>query len=294
MTVLRSLFLLLLLANLGVLAVFSWIVDEPAARPAYDGPSITLLREVDPASLGASPASLPSVERERIAEPASAGESGSTESPANAGSRDAGNGAAGSSGAGSGAAANGGTETGEADGPGAGGGATEPPASVVLTGQPGGDLCISIGPFALPTEADTAREALNAAGFEPVATTRETEVWDGYWVFIEALENQAAAREIAADLAANGIADTQVIASSDRGTLLSIGVFSDISRAGAQAERVNRVGYEATIADSLRSTQTHWLDVVLTSEESIALDLLREPGRISRLEQRACDTGGDD
>lgn len=273
MTILRSLFLLLLLANLGVLAVFSWIVDEPAARPVYDGPSITLLREVDPASLDAPAASPPALEPERLPESSSGGaESAESESTERTGS----------------------TERVAAGAPAADLAVAEPDESVVLTGQPGGDQCISIGPFALPTEADTALEALTAAGFDPVPTTRETQVWDGYWVFIEEIEDQAAARDIAADLAANGITDTQVIASSDRGTLLSIGVFSDISRAGTQAERVNRVGYEATIADSLRSTQTHWLDVVLTSEESIALDLLQEPGRISRLEQRACGAAGDD
>lgn len=273
MSVLRSLILLLVLANLAVLAVFSWFVDQPAARPAYDGPGITLLRETEPAAPGARGAA-PVRQTQPAAVPESTrpGDNG----PADTESVD--NAPAGSDAVGSAAADE----------------MTSPPAaSVVFTGQPGTAQCISIGPFALPADADTAMEALTAAGFAPTQSTRETEIWDGYWVFIEQLENQAAAREIAADLAENGIGDTQVIASSERGTLLSIGVFSDISRAGTQAERVNRVGYEATIADSMRSTQTHWLDVVLTSEETIALELLQEPGRISRLQQLACDQEGD-
>ncbi|HUF72183.1 MAG TPA: hypothetical protein VMR74_04720 [Gammaproteobacteria bacterium] len=258
MTVLRSLFLLLVLVNLGLLAVFAWFVTEPAPRQAYDGPTITLLRELDPATMRRdnAPAALaPRTETAAAEAVAAGGADRADPGDAAASARDA-----------------------------------EIAAADFGLAAPGPEAagCISVGPFALPTEADVASEALTAEGFAPRRTTRETEVWDGYWVFIETIEGQAEARAIAADLAENGISDTQVIASSDRGTLLSIGVFSDIARAAAQADRVNDVGYAATIADSMRTTQTHWLDVEVTSEESIGLDTLAEPGRISRLEQRAC------
>ena len=44
----RNLFLLLVLMNLGVLAWVRWIDPAPAPIAAYDGPGITLLRELDP------------------------------------------------------------------------------------------------------------------------------------------------------------------------------------------------------------------------------------------------------
>lgn len=259
---LRSLFLLLVLANLGLLAVFSWFVTEPAPRPPYDGPGITLLRELDPASMGGD----------------------SAPPPGRQGGADAGEASAGGD---AGLADLDGPEFRVVDGEIAAAGFDLAAPDFDLAVSPAAG-CISIGPFALPTEADVAAEALVAEGFAPRRTTRETEVWDGYWVFIESIENQAEARTIAAELAENGIDDTQVIASSERGTLLSIGVFSEIARAATQADRVNDVGYAATIADSMRTTQTHWLDVELTSEDSIGMDSLAEPGRISRLEQRAC------
>jgi len=255
--VLRSLFLLLVLVNLGLLAMFAWFVIEPAPRPAYDGPAITLLRELDPATMrrNNAPAALAPRTETAAAEASVGGNDRADPDEAASSARD--------------------TDIAAAD---FGLAAPGPPAAG----------CISVGPFALPTAADVASEALTAEGFAPRRTTRETEVWDGYWVFIETIESQAEARAIAADLAENGIGDTQVIASSDRGILLSIGVFSDIARAAAQADRVNDVGYAATIADSMRTTQTHWLDVEVTSDDSIGLDTLAEPGRISRLEQRAC------
>jgi hypothetical protein len=257
---LRSLFLLLVLLNLGVLATFSWFVKAPEPRPDYEGPGITLLREVDPASLGAPDALVDgSAEPVPVSEPAAVGDSeqaGGGEVNADANADDG-----------------------------------EVPAvaeTLVPAAQPGPDRCISIGPFTTDGEVDTAMQALKDAGFAPTLSTREAEVWDGYWVFIDRLEDQAAARQVAAELAENGISDTQVIPGSDRGTLLSIGVFSDIRRAGTQADRVRQIGYDATIANSMKTSSTQWLDVVLTSEESIALDLLQEPGRISRLQQVAC------
>ena len=131
-------------------------------------------------------------------------------------------------------------------------------------------------------------------GFDPSRTTREDEVWDGYWVYIEEIENFSAAQEIQTELAENGLDDTQIIANSEGGNLLSIGVFSDITRAAAQAERVNQAGYEATIADNSATRETHWLDVTLTGEQSIGLEMLQAPGRISRLEILECTSEATD
>jgi hypothetical protein len=268
--VLRSLFLLLVLLNLGLLATFAWFVDEPASRPAYDGPGITLLRELDPATMRRAGA--PAALARRTGAVAAEAEAAEGADPADANAPE-------------GFPDDFSAELPEDFPDDAGVAAAD---FALAAPGPAAAGCISIGPFSLPTQADAAAEALTAEGFAPRRTTRETEVWDGYWVFIETIGDQAEARAIAADLAENGIGDTQVIASSERGTLLSIGVFSDIARAATQADRVDDAGYSATIADSMRTTQTHWLDVELTSEDSIGLDTLAEPGRISRLEQRAC------
>lgn len=232
----RNLFLLLLLANLGVLAVFNWIVDRPDVRPPYSGPTITLLREQRDAT---GPAA--------VTENTPAAAIGQLPLEAN--------------------------------------------GSVSARSQPSTvGSCISIGPFA-ESGAEAAMATLRDAGFEPRRALREAEVWDGYWVYIEGIENMDAARRIQAELADNGIDDTLIIASADSGVLISLGVFREIARAGNQAERVNQIGYDATISDNLTTTEANWLDVTLTGEESIALELLQAPGTISRLEQVACPSG---
>ena len=150
------------------------------------------------------------------------------------------------------------------------------------------DRCIAIGPFTDPVQADAAQATLADAGFEPTLTLRDEEIWDGYWVFIGRLATMDAARDALARLAEAGIADAYVIPNSDSGILVSLGVFSDISRAGVQADRAGRLGLEATITGRTRTAETRWLELTLSGEESVALDLLQEPGRIRRLEERSC------
>ena len=148
--------------------------------------------------------------------------------------------------------------------------------------------CVAIGPFADAAQADAALATVNDAGFVASLRVDQEEIWEGYWVYVGGLPSTERANAVLAELAANGIADAYVIPNSDSGILISLGVFSDITRAGTQAERAGRFGLAATIAERTRAVETHWLELRLSGEESQALDLLQEPGRISRLEQRAC------
>jgi hypothetical protein len=257
---LRNLVLVLVLANLGVLAVFAWVIDEPAPSPAYDGPGITLLREFDPNTPIARPVSAVPQDAPSLPEDTEANDAPRQSEPT---------------------AAELATD---------GAIAAEP---TPIRGTESG-RCVSIGPFPVEAAADSAFDTLVDAGFEPLRAVREDEVWDGYWVYIGQVGDLASARSVQAELADNGLEDTQIVSTEGDGNLLSLGVFSEITRAGAQAERVNRIGYEATIADNLSTAETRWLDVPLTSEQSLALDMLQAPGQISRLELLDCLPAEDD
>ncbi len=85
-----------------------------------------------------------------------------------------------------------------------------------------------------------------------------------------------------------------VISNAGSRDLITIGIFPDLASADAEAERVGELGYEAAIADSLTTAETYWLDVQLSGDDEVSLDLLQTPGRISRLEQLPCLSGGAD
>jgi hypothetical protein len=275
----RHLVLVLVLANLGILAVFAWFVDEPVPSPEYDGPGITLLRELDPntpiaRAVTGVPQVAASLNEAASPNPAEPESQPDDDPPSN--------------------------ESAPPDVPASAAATNELAIEAVIAAEPteitGTELgrCVSIGPFPTEAVAESAFDTLVEAGFEPERAVREVEVWDGYWVYIGQVGDLAAARLVQAELAGDGLDDTQIVSTTGNGNLLSLGVFSEITRAGAQAERVNRIGYEATIADNLTTTDSQWLDVTLTSEQSLALDMLQAPGQISRLELLDCLPAEDD
>ena len=250
----RNLFLLLALINLGVLAWFSWIVPEPPPPENYDGPGITLLREQDAA--GRVPARLDAAPDSRTGAPP---ESRPAPTPPVATPPLA-------------------ALVGEAG----------DLASAATDAAPSAPRCVAIGPFTEASQADTARATLVEAGFEPTLSVSEDEVWDGYWVYVGRLADRPAANAALGVLAENGLSDAYIIPNSDSGILISLGVYSDLSRAGTLADRVGDLGFDTTITERTRTAETRWLELRLSGEESEALELLQEPGRIRRLEQRGC------
>jgi len=149
--------------------------------------------------------------------------------------------------------------------------------------------CVSVGPFRELAQAVTAGSNLRAGGYDPVQRAGEGDIWLGYWVYIEGIATLAEANGILAQLRDNGVSDSYVIPATDNGNLVSLGVFSEISRAGTRREDVRKLGHEPTIADRTRRGTVYWVDVMIERGQSIDIELLRTPGRIDRLEQRSCE-----
>lgn len=149
--------------------------------------------------------------------------------------------------------------------------------------------CSSVGPFRELAQAATAAANLRAAGHEPTQRVAEGDIWIGYWIYIEAIESQADAEAILAKVRAEGITDSYIIPNSDSGSLVSLGVFSEISGVSRRRDQVRALGYEPKVVDRTRRATVYWVDVVLEPGETLDFDALQTPGRIIRLEQRSCD-----
>jgi hypothetical protein len=261
---LRNVFLLLVLVNLVVLAYLQWVVERAEPRPPYEGPGITLLREAD--SDAVSDALL-----------ARAGEARSAVVPSTPGADTLDSVAIDV------------TDFEDNTLPGAG----SPEQVAAISDQAVTSRCTSIGPYLDAEGAEGATATLIASGFEPSRRVRVAQVWQGYQVYIDRAENEAPGA-ITASLRASGIDAMPVISNTGSRDLITIGIFPDLASAGAEAERVGELGYEAAIADSMTTAETYWLDVTLTEEDSLSLELLQTPGEISRLEQLPCLGGGPD
>jgi hypothetical protein len=149
--------------------------------------------------------------------------------------------------------------------------------------------CVSVGPFRELSQAATAAANLRTDGLDPVQRAVEGDIWVGYWVYIAAIPTIDEAEAILAKLKDSGIADSYVIPGSDTGNLISLGVFSEIARAGSRLSEVRELGYEATISDRTRRATVYWVDVLLDEGRALDFESLQPPGRIMRLEQRPCD-----
>jgi len=150
--------------------------------------------------------------------------------------------------------------------------------------------CTSIGPFADLPQASQAQAALRGAGFAPRQRMEQGEIWAGYWVSVQGLATRDAAEAALKTLAANGIADVYVMPGSDPPNVLSLGVFSDYQRAQRRVDEVRAIGLTPRIDDRKRAGSVYWIDVDLQEPgQLIDSSLLQpDPGKITRLEMRAC------
>jgi cell division septation protein DedD len=270
----RNLFFTLILANLAFAAWDAWFTPQTRAPrvAASEVPSIKLASEVEPGEGVVSPQPR-TADGEQASGSAAAADSGAVDAAATAnGERDA---------EGAGAASATATAV-----------ASESPAAAGpdLAGAIAEASCVSVGPFRELSQAATAAANLRTAGFDPVQHAGEGDVWVGYWVYIGQIPTQADANEILSLLRKNGVTDSYVIPNSDSGNLVSLGVFTEIARAGNRRAEVRKLGYDATISDRTRRATVYWVDVQLGAGQALDFDLLQPPGRIVRLEQRPCES----
>jgi hypothetical protein len=255
----RHLFLVLVLANLAFAAWTAWVApSERGGRPADEGlPALTLLSEV-PVDLRSGAA----VDEQRGD---AAIESAET-------TREAASSAA----------------------PGAAADARE---ELVEGGSPDtGEAearCTSVGPFRELAQAAAAAATLRSAGYQPRQRVVDGEVWSGYWVYIPSLPTEQEANEALAKVREGvreaRIPDAYVIRNSDSGNLVSLGVFSEISGVSRLRDEVRALGFEPQVVDRTSRATVYWIDIALTPEQTLDFEALQPPGRIIRLEQRACE-----
>jgi cell division septation protein DedD len=157
---------------------------------------------------------------------------------------------------------------------------------------PAAQSCTSVGPFRELSQAATAAAALRAAGHEPLQRVAEGDIWVGYWVYIPAIATEREATEVLAKVRAEGITDSYVIPNSDSGNLVSLGVFSEISGVSRRRDQVRALGFEPEVVDRTRRATVYWIDISLGADQTLDFDSLQTPGRIIRLEQRACEPSG--
>lgn len=259
----RHLFLMLVLVNLGFAAWSAWVAPSArGGRPADEGlPALTLVSEV--------PADLRSGDSAEQAEPP-----GQAPAPTAAD------------------VAQGATSE-EPEVASAPGDETAVAAAIAPAETPAETRCTSVGPFRDLSQAAAAAATLRGAGYQPTQRVVEGEIWSGYWVYIPAIPTEQEANEtltkVREGVRTARIPDAYVIRNSDSGNLVSLGVFSEISGVSRLREEVRSLGFEPQVVDRTSRATVYWIDIALAPGQVLDFETLQPPGRIIRLEQRACE-----
>jgi len=150
--------------------------------------------------------------------------------------------------------------------------------------------CTSIGPFQDLADAAHAQASLKSTGIESHQRLEQGELWVGYWVSVQNFESREAAEAALKSLVDSGVTDVYLMPGAEPASVLSLGVFSDYSRAQRRAEEIRVLGLEPRIDDRKRAGAVYWIDADLP-EPGQAIDtsiFQTDPGKITRLELRAC------
>ena len=275
----RNVFFVLVLANLGFAAWHSWYSPSHVPHSVdTDLPKLTLVSEVPPeiADRRKANAAAPDV---HLPEEAAVGSAPpSTTATGTAPPSTPANGKAPPSGAASGSVARPSAASPQ-----------KPVATAAAPEAAAATHCMSVGPFRELAQAATATATLRTAGYQPTQRVADGEIWIGYWIYIDAIPTEAEANAILAKVRGQGITESYVIPNSDSGNLVSLGVFGEIGNVTRRREQVRALGYDPKVVDRTRRATVYWVDVALTAGQTLDLDKLQTPGRIQRLEQRACD-----
>lgn len=160
------------------------------------------------------------------------------------------------------------------------------PQKMALTSS----ACFSVGPFGDLDNSAQAAALLKAKGFDPKQRAEGGQMSDGYWVYVGGLKSQSDADHALVTLEHNGIKDGLVLPETpEAGRRLSLGLYSERSRAERRAQAVRQAGLKAEVAERKIPGTLYWVDLApLPGMSTIPIQDLFAEGVSSRIAVQPC------
>jgi hypothetical protein len=156
-----------------------------------------------------------------------------------------------------------------------------------------GGRCVTVGPFATNELAARARQTLNDSGYTSLPREVAVRSFDGYWVYLESPPSESGERRLLDRLKKGGISDVQAMGEPGSARRISLGIFSDETRAAAQSEKVAKLGLLPQIEAREKGGTAIWLDLTLKSD-SPPLEGSKFPAGDAELEFKPCPANDAD
>ena len=150
-----------------------------------------------------------------------------------------------------------------------------------------GGSCVTVGPFSTNELAARARQTLTDSGYSSLPREEATQIFEGYWVYLESPPTESGERRLLDRLKKGGIADALAVGDIGSARRISLGVFSDETRAASQSEKVAKLGLLPQIEAREKPGTAIWLDLTLKSD-SPPLEGQKFPAGDAELEFKAC------
>jgi hypothetical protein len=150
--------------------------------------------------------------------------------------------------------------------------------------------CVSVGPFNDLAQETHAAALLQERGFAPQQRTEDGDVRDGFWVYVGGIKSPADETRVLRTLQEAGISDAHAMAGADDGRRVSVGLFTDRSRAERRARVVEHLGFSPDIVERRRPGTVYWVDLDLgTSDAAVPTEGLAPADQGgSRIQVRVC------
>lgn len=138
-------------------------------------------------------------------------------------------------------------------------GSGEPADLEAVVGRP----CVTIGPFKVVADADSAVLAYNNEGMRAARRQGKAQVFIGHSVQVENVPDRAAGREMLAKLSEQDLDDAFIVGNDEIGYAIALGIFGQIENAEKVELQARAAGFDVEIAPMMRDADVYFVDIAL-------------------------------
>ncbi len=126
-----------------------------------------------------------------------------------------------------------------------------------------GRSCVTIGPFKVRTDADSAVLLHSSQGMKSRVRSTQGQMFVGHWVQIRNIADEATANEMLDKLSKGGLADAYLVRTDDEGLKISLGLFGDLEGAERIELQARSLDLPADIAPRMADRTVYFVDIAL-------------------------------
>ena len=126
-----------------------------------------------------------------------------------------------------------------------------------------GRSCVTIGPFKVSGDADSAALEYGNEGMRTVMRSEQGQIFVGHWVQIRNVADEATAKDMLEKLIAGDLNDAYLVRTEDEGLKISLGLFGDIEGAEKVELQARSLDLPADISPRMREGTVFFVDIGL-------------------------------